>query len=468
MVFSDPIFLFLFLPGFILAANLFPRRMFLLVACVASTFFYFFGSGAYVLLFMTSALSNWAVSFWIDAEKRPWVLPLAIGVNLLAIGIFKYAFFIASNVALIVGPGIEDNFRNIWLPIGISFFTFQSISYLVDVSRREVVPPRNPLVFLTFVSFFPHLIAGPIVRYSVVCRYFLDPKWTSSDVFHGVVRFVHGLGKKLIVADTAGAVADACFALPPGELGFSAAWIGAVAYTIQIYFDFSGYSDMAIGIARMFGVRFEENFRRPYSAASITDFWRRWHISLSTFFRDYVYIPLGGNSGSKARTYLNLLIVFFLTGVWHGAAWHFIAWGLYNGFFLVAERLLRSGKPAAERSLLGAFYVSLVVVFGWVLFRAKDLAYAVDYWQVMAMLKGFSTALPDTVAQALDPLTTIVLFISLSVFLIPGHVTIGKGLEVASAARIDYARFAYAVAVGIVASVLAFARPFSPFLYFQF
>ncbi|NOT72934.1 MAG: MBOAT family protein [Hyphomicrobium sp.] len=396
------------------------------------------------------------------------VLPLAIAVNLLAIGFFKYSFFITSNLAVVVGHGIEENFRNIWLPIGISFFTFQSISYLVDVSRREVVPPRNPLVFLTFVSFFPHLIAGPIVRYSVVCRYFLDPKWTSGDVFHGTVRFLHGLGKKLIVADTAGAVADACFALQPGELGFSAAWIGAVAYTIQIYFDFSGYSDMAIGIARMFGVRFEENFRRPYSAASITDFWRRWHISLSTFFRDYVYIPLGGNSGSKSRTYLNLLIVFFLTGVWHGAAWHFIAWGLYNGLFLVAERLWRRGKPAAGRTLAGAFYVTVVVVFGWVLFRARDLSYAYEYWQTMSLFKGFSTAIPDNVAQALDPLTAATLVLSLSVFFIPGHITVGKGLEADAAARVDYVRFAYAVAVGLVASVLAFSRPFSPFLYFQF
>lgn len=468
MVFSDPIFLFLFLPAFILTARVAPSWMFVPLVCAASLFFYFFGSGGYVLLLALSAFGNWAASFWIDAERRPWVLPVAVTANLLAIGYFKYAFFLTSNLDSVIGGSLQENFRNIYLPIGISFFTFQAISYLVDVSRREIVPPKDPLVFLAYLSFFPQLIAGPIVRYRVVHDYFLAPRWTSSDQFHGMVRFLHGLAKKLIVADTAGGVADACFGLPAAELGFSGAWLGALAYTIQIYFDFSGYSDMAIGIGRMFGIRFDENFKHPYSASSITDFWRRWHISLSTFFRDYVYIPLGGSRGSAAETYRNLLIVFFLTGVWHGAAWHFIVWGLYNGFFLVLERLLPGFDTNRERNPARALYVIFVVIFGWVLFRADDLPYALDYWRAMSLANGFSLALPPKVAQALDPLTAVTLALSMLIFLAPGHFTVGKALEEGATARRDALRFGYALAGVFVAAVLAFSRPFSPFLYFQF
>lgn len=468
MVFSDPIFLFLFLPAFILSATLAPRWAFVPIVCVASTFFYFFGSGGYVLLLLLSAFGNWAVSFWIDPVRRPWVLPAAVTANLLAIGYFKYAFFIASNLSPVFGPGLADNFRNIYLPIGISFLTFQAISYLVDVSRGEVRPPRDPLVFLAYLSFFPQLIAGPIVRYQVVHDYFLAPRWDSSDMFHGIVRFLHGLGKKLIVADTAGAVADACFSMPAGELGTTGAWIGAFAYTIQIYFDFSGYSDMAIGLGRMFGIRFDENFNHPYSASSITDFWRRWHISLSTFFRDYVYIPLGGSRGSAAATYRNLLIVFFLTGVWHGAAWHFIIWGLYNGAFLIAERLVPGFATDGERTLLRGLYVTFAVMFGWIVFRAETLAQAMDLWRVMLMLDGADRPLPDKVWQAMDPLTAAVLAASALVFFAPGRGTLGTRLEVPASARVDAVRFAYALTAGLIASTLAFSRPFSPFLYFQF
>lgn len=469
MVFSDPIFLFLFLPLFVLAANLVPRGGFVVLACLGSLLFYFFGSGIFVALFAASAVGNWAVSLYLQDGKRPaWLLPLAVGANLAVIGYFKYAFFLATNVGDLIGVNLEGDFDNIYLPIGISFFTFQAISYLVDVARGVVTPPRNPLIFMAYLAFFPQLIAGPIVRYSDVHDQFAAPAWTGSDMFYGLTRFLHGLGKKLIIADTAGKVADACFGLPPDELGFSAAWIGALAYAIQIYFDFSGYSDMAIGIGRMFGIRFPENFNHPYSATSIADFWRRWHISLSTFFRDYVYIPLGGNRGSATSTYRNLVIVFFLTGVWHGAAWHFVIWGLYNGAFLILERLVPRIGRAGHRTFANGLYVTFVVVFGWVMFRSETVLGALAYWRVMLIPTGLGAPLPEAVARALDPITASVLAASMLVFLAPRSFTIGARLAVPGPARNDYAVVAYGIAIGCVAFVLAFARPFSPFLYFQF
>jgi alginate O-acetyltransferase complex protein AlgI len=276
--------------------------------------------------------------------------------------------------------------RPIHLPIGISFFTFQALSYVIDVYRGTVPAQRNPFHFGLYVSLFPQLIAGPIVRYADVAGQILERTVTREGFARGVQRFIIGLGKKMLIANTLASSADRVFALPAGELTLAAAWLGVVCYALQIYFDFSGYSDMAIGLGRMFGFDFLENFHYPYVARSVTEFWRRWHLSLSTWFRDYVYHPLGGNRQGRARTYANLLIVFFLCGLWHGASWTFIVWGLFHGAFLVLERLGLS--RALERAWLPVrhAYTLLVVLVGWVFFRADSLAQAMLFLEAMVGL----------------------------------------------------------------------------------
>jgi alginate O-acetyltransferase complex protein AlgI len=277
------------------------------------------------------------------------------------------------------------------LPIGISFFTFQALSYVIDVYRRETPVQRNPLDLMLYVALFPQLIAGPIVRYHDVAQQLHRHPVRFERFVLGVKRFIFGLSKKVLIANNMGLVADRIFAIPGHDLYAGAAWLGIAAYTLQIYFDFSGYSDMAIGLGRMFGFEFLENFRHPYVSQSITEFWRRWHISLSTWFRDYLYIPLGGNRVSRPRLYANLLIVFLLTGLWHGASWTFVAWGLYHGMFLIAERV--GGNRALERAWrpVRHAYAVLAAVVGWVIFRSETFGYAAAFLRAMA---GFGTGDP--------------------------------------------------------------------------
>jgi alginate O-acetyltransferase complex protein AlgI len=272
---------------------------------------------------------------------------------------------------------------NLHLPLGISFFTFHAISYIVDVYRREVKPMTRFDSFSLYVTLFPQLVAGPIIRYKTICDQFAlegptARKHTWEDFAYGVRRFIIGLGKKMLIADVLAITASGVFATPNAHITPEAAWLGILCYTFQIYFDFSGYSDMAIGLAHMVGFKFPENFNYPYISKSVTEFWRRWHMSLSTWFRDYLYIPLGGNRVSEARTYMNLLIVFFLCGLWHGATWNFIVWGLYFGAFLVIERL-GFGKILTKFGPLQHIYLLVVVMIGWVFFRAPDLTYAFKY-----------------------------------------------------------------------------------------
>ena len=309
------------------------------------------------------------------------MLGLAIAVNLVVLGVFKYANFFADNVnavaAAIGAPPLA--FPHVLLPIGISFYTFHAISYVVDVYRRDASAQKSPVHAALYLLLFPQLIAGPIIRYRYIADQ-LEQRVVSLDDFAvGVRRFVIGLGKKVLIANTVAAPADKIFSMPLAELTPAHAWLGIVCYTLQIYFDFSGYSDMAIGLGRMFGFHFPENFRWPYVADTVQEFWRRWHISLSSWFRDYLYVPLGGNRVSPARMYANLVTVFFLCGLWHGASWNFVIWGLFHGSFLVVERL---GLAAAIRRLwrpLRHVYLLLVVMIGWVFFRADTLPSAVAF-----------------------------------------------------------------------------------------
>ena len=391
MVFSSGVFLFLFLPGLLILYYLFaktrPARNYILL--VTSLMFYAWGEPVFVFIMIASIFMNWYVSLHMSrsAHKKLW-LTLAIGLDVLLLGVFKYAGFVSENLALLTG---NTALRvRIALPIGISFFTFQMMSYVFDVYYGKSEAQRNPLYVALYISFFPQLIAGPIVRYNQIEAEIESRSENWENFSEGVRRFIYGLGKKVLLANFLGQIADNVFGyiVNPSVM---LAWLGAIAYTFQIYFDFSGYGDMAIGLGLMFGFHFEENFRYPYLASSIGDFWRRWHISLSTWFRDYVYIPLGGSRvNSKSRLVFNLFVTWTLTGIWHGANWTFLVWGLLYFVLLTVEKLTGLHKKAG---FFGHIYTMLFVVLGWVLFRAESISAAADY---IASMFGAGAQLYDS------------------------------------------------------------------------
>ncbi|MCS6849612.1 MAG: MBOAT family protein [Gemmataceae bacterium] len=374
MLFSSPLFLFRFLPFVLALQFVLPRASHNLLLLTASLVFYAWGEPIGVGLLVGCIAVNFGFGQWLGRRSRRWILSLAVIVNLGVLIAFKYAHFLGDNLGLLLGQRLEV--PTLPLPLGISFFTFQAVSYVIDVYRGTVPAAGSLTAFALYIAYFPQAIAGPIVRYQDVVHQMAHRRVTLRGLAAGSQRFIVGLAKKLLLADTLARPADALFALPAAELSLGLAWLASTCYALQIYFDFSGYSDMAIGLARMSGFRFRENFRAPYAAESITDFWRRWHISLSTWFRDYVYIPLGGNRCRPLRVYANLVIVFVLCGLWHGANWTFLVWGLYHGFFLVVERLGLSRWLQRLGRLPSHVYTLLIVVFGWVLFRAETLAQA--------------------------------------------------------------------------------------------
>ena len=338
MVFSAPIFLFLFLPIVLALYFVTPSRMRNPLLLGASLVFYGWGEPRFVAVMLASALVNYGFALAIGAgTRRRLLLSLAITVNLGLLAVYKYSDFAVANVNTLLGwTGVPLLARpGLILPLGISFFTFHAVSYLMDVYRGRVPAQRNPLDVALYIALFPQLIAGPIVRYATIAPEIARRRTTWDGLVWGIRRFVVGLGKKVLIANTLARPADAVFGLPPSEMSAGLAWLGVACYALQIYFDFSGYSDMAIGLARIFGFPFPENFRYPYVSRSLTEFWRRWHISLSTWFRDYLYVPLGGNRRGPARVYLNLVVVFVFCGLWHGASWTFLVWGLFHGVFLV-------------------------------------------------------------------------------------------------------------------------------------
>jgi alginate O-acetyltransferase complex protein AlgI len=477
VVFSSITFLWLFMPVVLaLYALVAPRGRNALLAAV-SIVFYAWGAHSLVLLFLASILLNYlagrAIGRFKAADRHQAarrVMWAAIVANLLVLFTWKYAVFAAHQLNDLLGALGTDHVGvpSILLPIGISFFTFHAISYVVDVTRGQATPMRRIDDYAQYMAFFPQLIAGPIIRYHQIADQIRRPPPRSQrldDLAEGFPRFALGLSKKVLIADQVGPVADAAFRHASG-LNSTAAWVGALAYTVQIYFDFSGYSDMAIGMGRMFGFRFPENFNRPYSSVSMTDFWRRWHMTLSRWFRDYVYIPLGGSRGSQARTCFNLMFVFLLTGTWHGAAWTFVLWGIYNGALLVSERLtgirtLPDARLAAARRA-GTF---LVVVLGWVLFRAASVGDAGD---VYASMFSFDFgALPAAVDQALGPEALLALALGVASAFLPRDLVLGRVVEGRWAGAPLAARVAVVVVVPFAAIAVA-AGSFSPFLYFQF
>lgn len=359
---------------------------------VASIFFYTWGEMQYAVMMLVSILINFIFGLIIDRAQTKTGAKLAVGiavtVNLSLLIFFKYANFITDNLNLLLpSTGLPViHLDKIHLPIGISFFTFHSISYLVDIYRKEAIAEKSVINLALYISFFPQLIAGPIIRYHDIAGQIIKRSLNSEQFVTGIRRFITGLGKKVLLANTLAHVADQIFAIEPSQLPFAVAWVGILAYSLQIYFDFSGYSDMAIGMAKMFGFEFLENFNYPYIATSIKDFWRRWHISLSNWFRDYVYIPLGGNRGSKWHTYLNLCIVFFLTGLWHGASWNFIVWGLMHGFMLLAERAGLEKFIGSLWKPLQHAYLLIFVSLAWVFFRSDSFTYSIGFIKALAGL----------------------------------------------------------------------------------
>jgi alginate O-acetyltransferase complex protein AlgI len=390
MVFSSPIFLTLFLP---IVLSLYPafrgigaRNLWLLAVSIV---FYAWGEPVFVLLMLGSTLMNYALGRWVDGESEPmrrkWVVAFSVTLNLGLLAFFKYANFVVGNLDVLLGwldrPPIH--LQPIRLPIGISFFTFHALSYVIDIYRRKGRATRKPSDVALYIFFFPQLIAGPIMRWSAIAPQLANRVVTRDKLWEGARRFVYGLAKKMLVANALAVPAGQIFSLPSGSVSPMLAWFGALCYALQIYFDFSGYSDMAIGLGKMFGFEFMENFNHPYIAQSIRDFWQRWHISLSTWFRDYLYIPLGGNRCSSLRNHLNLLIVFFFCGLWHGASWTFVVWGLYHGLFLILERTRFGSWIASLPEALRRIYTLVVVMLGWVFFRAESLPQAAAFLGAM-------------------------------------------------------------------------------------
>jgi len=468
VVFSSPIFLFVFFPLTYLVSRL-PLRLELRNGwlALASVVFFAFGQPPYVLLLLASVLANFLFGLWLQSGRGPRRLAvgLAVAANLAVLGTFKYLDFLLETVNRFAGLSLS--LPGIVLPIGISFYTFQGLSYVIDVYRHPQWGTRSLGKLLLYISFFPQLIAGPIVIYHDVAQQIDRRTLTPELTLSGLRRFITGLGKKMLLANTAGRVADTVFAMTEAELDFRLAWLGAVCYTLQIYFDFSGYSDMAIGLGRLFGFQFAENFKLPYAARSIKEFWRRWHISLSSWFRDYLYIPLGGSRRGRFRAGLNKFIVFFATGLWHGANWTFVLWGLWHGLLASLEEL--AVPKRLRESVFGHVYTMLAVILGFTLFRADTVGQA---WIMFSQMFAGAACTPAHTLALRGLLDARTVFLLLAAVLL--SVGLPQRLWAAFRSRWNAPWFSEAAgALGysalFAASVLVLAKDtFNPFIYFQF
>ena len=461
MVFSTPIFLFLFLPAVLVLNYIIPKKYIAaknVVLLIASLFFYAWGEPKNVLLMLLSIAVNYVCGLLLgrfdsDEKKRKVVLWASVVFNLGLLFFFKYFNFVTGGL-----------FPVIKLPIGISFFTFQIMSYTIDVYRRSVEPQKSLLKLALYISLFPQLIAGPIVRYIDVEKQLTYRECTAEKTARGMIRFSMGLAKKVIVSNTVAAICDGIFGSTNTVPAFTA-WVGVICYALQIYFDFSGYSDMAIGMGHMLGFDFLENFNYPYVSCSVQEFWRRWHISLSSWFRDYLYIPLGGNRRGKVRTYINLIIVFACTGLWHGASFSFIVWGLWHGLFLVIERL--GFKKALDKlpKFIGWIYTMLVVLVGWVFFRADTLSAAMKY---LGEMFSFSGGVANGMAQ-FDNLSFIITAIAL-VLCTPVYQLVKGKLEKTEGGKKAAFVIGAVLATGlfILSVIFLTGSGYNPFIYFRF
>jgi len=479
MVFSSPLFLFLFLPIVLAVYLLLPgirsKNFWLLLA---SLIFYAWGEISFVFLLLASTMMNYGLGLWIGRSeiprRRKLAVAVAVAINVGILAVFKYANLVVHSLNSLFHLQIPA--PKISLPIGISFFTFHALSYVVDIYRRKWTAARDPKDVALYIFFFPQLVAGPILRWNAIAPQLLQREFRSEVFAEGVRRFVGGLAKKMIIANAVALPADQIFALPASELSTGTAWFGIFCYTVQIYFDFSGYSDMAVGLGKMFGFTFIENFNFPYVAQSIKDFWRRWHISLSSWFRDYVYIPLGGNRVSEARNHLNLVAVFFLCGLWHGASWTFVAWGLYHGMFLVLERTRWGGWLEKFPRPLRHGYVIFVVMMGWVLFRADTFTGAAHYFAALFGANPVVQAQPLHRYLGNEVVWALCLGAAFSLPLFGGVKDLGKklGEKFPPTGQLVYYGLGQAIEIVLVLALLLISSAwlaggtYNPFIYFRF
>lgn len=436
------------------------------VLLFSSIFFYAWGEPKYVAIMLITIAVNYLGALLIGhTEKKKWVLFATIACDLGFLFLFKYFNFFLENINLFLSHKI--GLLHIVMPIGISFYTFQALSYLVDVYRGDTEAQRNPYKLALYISLFPQLVAGPIVKYHDVAEEIDNRKVDWNDVLMGVKRFIIGLSKKILIANTMGAIADNIFSQDFNYFGTSVAWLGAIAYTMQIFFDFSGYSDMAIGLGLLFGFHFKENFDSPYISKSITEFWRRWHISLSTWFKEYVYIPLGGNRVSSSRTYVNIGIVFLLTGVWHGASWTFILWGVWHGLFNIIEKATGLHKDSGInwKEATKHIYTLFVVIIGWVLFRSDTLAGSVAYLGKMFGINGHGVTDLYTLEYYITPLGWIMLVAGA---LLSTPAWTKMTLSYKNKVGYQVAENLLLLTLFIISASFLAASTYNPFIYFRF
>ncbi len=469
MVFSSTSFLFIFLPAvyilYLIVPGISAKNVFLIIA---SLLFYAFGEPFAVLLMIGSVMFSYLCGIGIDKSEKLRKIFMAAGVigNLGLLFVYKYASFFLSFLDTVLPFSIPVPQIN--LPIGISFFIFQAVSYIIDVFRRETSSQKNPFKLLLYISFFPQLIAGPIIKYHDISEMISNRSVTFESSAKGIRRFICGLAKKILIANTIGAVADAVFEMKPEFLSMPTAWLGAICYTLQIYFDFSGYSDMAIGLGAMFGFTFKENFNYPYSSKSITDFWRRWHISVSTWFKEYLYFPLGGNRKGKVRTVVNKWIVFLCTGFWHGANWTFLIWGALNGVFLTLEQYQRIPAKKIKWKPLAHIYTMLAVVLMFVVFRANSLPQAGTIYKAMFTCLPRSLSQLSAFTQLLTP-TFIAVFVIAVIASAPVLPRLRSALQNKKyCPAVCTASYVLSLPLFILCVLKLSVSAYNPFIYFRF
>lgn len=466
MVFSSAIFVFLFLPLVLLCYFLSPRKLKNYVLLFFSLVFYIFGGPKFLLVLLAVVLIDYVGAILIHkTNKKKLFLILTITCNILVLVYFKYTGFFLENVNSIFG--LKITIPKIVLPIGISFYTFQAMSYVIDVYRNKVKLQKNFLTLLLYVSLFPQLVAGPIVRYETIEDELNNRKETFNDISEGIKRFILGLAKKVIIANQMGLLADTIFGL--NELSTPVAILGGIAYMFQIYFDFSAYSDMAIGLGRIFGFKFLENFNFPYISKSITEFWRRWHISLSTWFRDYIYIPLGGNRKGIKRQIINMLIVWLLTGFWHGAEWNFVLWGLYYFIFLVLEKFVLNKFLDKLPNVLKHVYAIVVIYFGWILFRCDSMELLKHYFNALFSF-NFSAMSFNEILIYLE--SYYVYFILAIIFSTPVYYKLVEKISSVKNKKLklvlDIIHYLGLIVIFIITIMFLAYSSYNPFIYFRF
>lgn len=466
MVFSSIVFLFTFLPIMLLAYYISPKKIKNFVLLIGSLIFYAWGEPVYIFLMIFTTISNYIlariISIMKKENKRKMYLIFTIVLDLAILGFFKYWGLIIESINGIFSTSIE--YTQLALPIGISFYTFQALSYVIDVYLKKVEVQKNIIDFGAYITMFPQLVAGPIVRYSDIAIQLKSREHTLNAFGIGVEKFIIGLGKKVLLANNIGMLWDTIQVQSLSELSVLTAWLGAIAYTLQIYFDFSGYSDMAIGLGRMFGFKFIKNFDYPYISKSVTEFWRRWHISLSSWFKEYVYIPLGGNRYGIAKQIRNLLIVWGLTGLWHGASYNFIIWGLYYGVLLIVEKFILGKYIEKLPNIIKNIYTMIIVIIGWIFFASPDLGWAVDYIKILFGVGKNAFIDSNFIYYIKNYLILLIILIIASrpfVYNIFSKLKKQDNSWAIIAAIIEFAMFVIVIAYLLNAS-------YNPFLYFRF